>query len=79
MAHKKEDYVDKPAGKDDNFSVLVASIEVHELDKGKEQVRTTKNTKTEVQNATKREIISTELAEGVRIAVHDNVKEEKDR
>ena len=50
MAHKKEDYVDKPAGKDDNFSVLVASIEVHELDKGKQQVRTTKNTKTQVPN-----------------------------
>lgn len=75
MSVKKEGYVDRPASKDDSFTIhAVAMKEYFDEQSKKEDKATKKNAKTVAIDFVKREVLSTELEQGMTIRAEDGGK-----
>ena len=69
---EKKDYIERPAGLNDTFTI--SGVEMQQIFKGDEEKATKKNTKTITPNYVKREVLSTELTEGMTIRAEDGGK-----
>ena len=69
---EKKDYIEGPAGVNDTFTIN--GVEMQQIFKGDEEKATKENAKTVTPNHVRREVLSTELAEGMTIRAEDGGK-----
>ena len=69
---EKKDYIEEPAGVNDTFTIN--GVEMQQIFKGDEEKATKENAKTVTPNYVRREVLSTELAEGMTIKAEDGGK-----
>jgi len=74
MSVKKEGYVDRPAGKDDSFTIHAVAMKEYFDEQSKEDKATKKNAKTVAIDSVKREVLSTELEQGMTIRAENGGK-----
>ena len=71
MTDRKE-YIEGPAGVNDSFTIN--GIEMQQIFKGNEEKATKKNAKTVAPKTVKREVLSTDLTQGMSIKAEDGGK-----
>lgn len=73
MTENKE-YVERPAGINDSFKIVGVEIQEYFNEQSKEEKATKKNTKMVTPNSVKREVLSTELTQGMVIKAENGGK-----
>ena len=73
MTENKE-YIERPAGINDSFKIVGVEIQEYFNEQSKEEKATKKNTKMVTPNSVKREVLSTELAQGMVIKAENGGK-----
>ncbi len=69
---ENREYIEGPAGKNDSFTI--AGVEMQQIFKGKDEKATKKNTRMTTPNSVRREVLSTELEQGMTIRAEDGGK-----
>lgn len=68
------EYIEAPAGINDSFQIVGVEMQEYFNEQSKEEKATKKNTKTVIPNSVRREVLSTELVEGMVIRAEDGGK-----
>ncbi len=74
--HEKKAYVDRPAGKNDSFKICAVAMQEYFNEQSKDEKATKKNAKTVTSNSIQREVLSTELEQGMSIRAEDGGKQQ---